>query len=73
MLLESLSNEFLGIPIVTPLAAAARGTRVLSSQGGAASTTSYLVGIQPDIFAQMRALVTLMLQMKAERDSEQGW
>lgn len=73
-LLETISNNFFGLPLVTPSASAARAETYFTSgansiEGGA----SYLFGVQPDIFEQMNALTRLILDMKTERDSLHGW
>lgn len=71
-LLESVSTSYWGLPLVTPLAAAAHGEALESSSDDGARPLSFLVGVQPDVFAQMRALVTLILQMKSMRDAYFG-
>lgn len=79
-LLESLSNEYLALPIVAPSAAAARvvyppgllDNSLGEEEGGAETLSSHLVGAQPDISAQMRAMARLILDMKAARDAVSG-
>ncbi|CAM9520701.1 unnamed protein product [Ascophyllum nodosum] len=70
-LLEIISNDFFGLPLITPAAIAARAETYLST--GASGGGSYLMGLQPDVFAEMRALARLILDMKTERDRERGW
>lgn len=76
-LLESLANDHLALPIVAPSAAAARAVnpsvRDVGGKADRSSDWSYLVGVQPDIFQQMQAMATLILNMKATRDSARGW
>lgn len=74
-LLETVSNDFFGLPMVSPSATAARaatyfssGARTLGGWEG-----SYLLGVQPDVFLEMEALATLILDMKTERDLDRGW
>ncbi|CAM9520631.1 unnamed protein product [Ascophyllum nodosum] len=73
-LLETISNDFFGIPLITPAAIAARAetyfsTGMAAAEGGG----SYLLGLQPDIFEEMNALARLILDMKTERDTKRGW
>eukprot|EP00752_Nemacystus_decipiens_P004321 g3946.t1 len=74
-LLETVSNEFFGLPMVTPSASAARAATYFSSGardlGGREG--SYLFGVQPDVFQEMEALARLILDLKTERDWERGW
>ncbi|CAM9202083.1 unnamed protein product, partial [Hapterophycus canaliculatus] len=74
-LLETISNDFFGLSMVTPSASAARASTYFSS--GAAlyggGERSYLFGVQPDVFDEMEALARLILDMKTERDLNRGW
>lgn len=74
-MLETVSNDFFGLPMVTPSAPAARATTYFSSGarelGG--DQGSYLFGVQPDVFQEMEALARLILDMKTERDTDRGW
>lgn len=73
-ILETISNDFFGLPLVTPSASVARAaTYFASGAQGLGAEPSFLLGIQPDIFEQMKALARLILDMKAERDTERGW
>lgn len=72
--LEVISNEFFALPMITPSGSAARATSYgAGGVGGATGGSSFMFGIQPDIFEQMNALVRLILDMKTERDKERGW
>lgn len=68
-----MSNEFWNLTMVTSLAAAARPYPLAASSGVSWELPRHLLGVQPDIFDQMRALVTLILQMKTQRDQLRGW
>lgn len=72
--LEVVTNRFFGLPMITPSGPAAR---VMSFKAGYVDATaegsSFLFGIQPDIFEQMNALARLILDMKTQRDTERGW
>ncbi|CAM9570734.1 unnamed protein product, partial [Scytosiphon promiscuus] len=74
-LLETISNDFFGLPMVTPSASAARAATYFSSgatlYGG--GERSYLFGVQPDVFDEMEALARLILDKKTERDLDRGW
>eukprot|EP00903_Cladosiphon_okamuranus_P014086 g13093.t1 len=74
-LLETVSNDFFGLPMVTPAAPAARAATYFSSGardlGGGEG--SYLLGVQPDVFQEMEALARLILDLKTERDLDRGW
>eukprot|EP00904_Undaria_pinnatifida_P014241 jgi/Undpi1/9948/HiC_scaffold_28.g12402.m1 len=73
-LLETVSNDYLGLPLVTPSASAARASTYFASGAqGLGVGPSFLFGMQPDIFEQMKALARLILDMKTERDSARGW
>lgn len=73
-LLEIMSNDFFGLPFVTPAAIAARAETYFSTGGTeVGGDGSYLLGIQPDVFSEMSALARLILDMKAERDAQRGW
>lgn len=73
-LLETISNDYFGLPVVTPAASAARAETFFSSGarvlGGG---PSFLFGVHPDVFEQMQALVRMILDMKTERDVVRGW
>lgn len=73
--LETVSSNFLGLPLVTPSASAARAATYLASgtQEGLGAGASYLFGVQPDVFEQMKALARLVLDMKTERDYSYDW
>ena len=73
-LLETISNDFFGLPLVTPSASAARAvTYFASGAQGFGEGPSYLFGAEPDVFEQMKALSRLILDMKTERDYARGW
>lgn len=73
-LLETVSNDFFGLPMVTPSASAARANTYFSSGAyGLGGEGSYLFGVQPDVFSEMEALARLILDMKVERDLNRGW
>ncbi|CBJ28350.1 conserved unknown protein [Ectocarpus siliculosus] len=73
-LLETVSNDFFGLPMVTPSASAARANTYFSSGAyGLGGKGSYLFGVQPDVFSEMEALARLILDMKVERDLDRGW
>lgn len=73
-LLETVSNDFFGLPLVTPSASAARAvTYFASGSQGLGVGPSFLFGAQPDVFEEMEALARLILDMKTERDNVRGW
>ncbi|CAB1099788.1 unnamed protein product [Ectocarpus sp. CCAP 1310/34] len=73
-LLETVSNDFFGLPMVTPSASAARANTYFSSGAyGLGGEGSYLFGVQPDVFSEMEALARLILDLKVERDLDRGW
>lgn len=73
-LLETVSNDFFGLPMITPSASAARAATYFSSGArDLGGMGSYLFGVQPDVFKEMEALVRLILDLKAERDLDRGW
>lgn len=73
-LLETMSNDFFGLPLVTPSASAARAvTSFASKTQGLDAEASFLFGTQPDVFEQTKALARLILDKKTERDSARGW
>lgn len=72
-LIETMSNNAFGLPLVTPSASAARAATYFASRAqGLGTGPSFLFGIQPDIFEQMEALARLVLDMKTERDYPRG-
>lgn len=73
-LLEIVTNDFYGLPFITPAAIAARAETYFSTGGTeVGGDGSYLLGLQPDVFSEMRALARLILDMKTERDTLRGW
>ena len=73
-LLETISNDFFGLPLVTPSASAARAVTFFASKvRGLRARPSFLFGVQPDILEEMKALARLILDMKTERDNVRGW
>lgn len=74
-LLEAVTNDFFGLPMVTPSASAARAATYFASGardlGGGEG--SYLFGVQPDVYREMEALARLILDLKMERDLDRGW
>ena len=73
-LIETISNGFFGLPLVTPSASAARAiTYFASGTRGLGAGPSFLLGTQPDVFEHMKALARLILDMKTERDYARGW
>lgn len=73
-LLETVSNDFFGLPMFTPSATAARAaTYFTTGARDVSGDESYLFGIQPDVFEEMKAVARLILDMKLERDLARGW
>lgn len=73
-MLEIMTNDFYGLPFITPAAIAARAETYFSTGGTEVGGDGrYLLGLQPDVFSEMRALVRLILDMKTERDTLRGW